>query len=92
MAKVIDGHLYEYCNVGLTKEQYKILKKKNPHKRYRKVGIDIYESVRNYWRRFYIRQRGNVSEEQNMLLLSMMEKRNIKMVLLSMILEHSRIR
>lgn len=48
MSKVINGHLYNYRSVGLSKEQYKRLKEKNPHKRYRKIGDYIYESVRNY--------------------------------------------
>lgn len=48
MSKVIDGHLYDYRTCGLSKEQYKRLKEKNPHKKYRKIGIDIYESVKNY--------------------------------------------
>ena len=43
--KIIGGKAYQYYDTGLSDEQYKNLKKRNPGKRFRKIRDDIYLNV-----------------------------------------------
>jgi len=43
--KIIGGKACQYYSTGLSKEQYKNLKKRNPNKKFRKIRNDIYLNV-----------------------------------------------